>query len=254
MFLFKEKKIVVDCFTIDPFASEYAKISPAVKYYPEWWKDLPSVGPDNSQSVNMKGCLGLTNLYKNSFIIPMWGSLTINLSNKNMKAWRVDLDYKIEHAASPLSNHNRAQYPGFVEEDFIHIKIEAPWLLKTKSNIKFMLVDPIWNRNSLIDYSILPGVVDYHYQPSAAINMMFKLYDQPRQVHFKPGNVMSMIVPLTENDIDFRCHLVDSIELYRQFPQIKLASSSKQKRYSIFKKFINKHEERQESKCPFGFK
>lgn len=251
MFKFKEKKIVLDCFTLDPFAYEYANISPAVKYYPEWWKDLPSSGADP----NMKSCLGFLNLYKNSFVVPMWGSLTINLSDAIHKTSRPELDYIIGFAPgeSPLAQHPKSQFKGFVGEDFIHVKAETPWMLKTNSDIKFMYMDPLWNRSNLADYSILPGIVDYHYQPTTSINMMFKLHDQPRRVDFRPGDVMAMIVPITENGVEVKCHLVDEMELRRQFPQIRLATSTKQKMYNTFKKFITKHEERQKSKCPFGF-
>jgi len=35
MFWFKKKKIVLDCFTADPVAFNYAKIDRATKYYPD---------------------------------------------------------------------------------------------------------------------------------------------------------------------------------------------------------------------------
>jgi hypothetical protein len=40
-FFHRRKKIVVDCFTTDAFAYDYAPITRGSKAFPDWWTKLP---------------------------------------------------------------------------------------------------------------------------------------------------------------------------------------------------------------------
>ena len=73
-FKFIKNKIVLDCFTARADVFEHSKIARASEYVPQWWKSLPK--PEISfekiaknEVSNMKGCVGFTELFKNSFVI-----------------------------------------------------------------------------------------------------------------------------------------------------------------------------------------
>ena len=51
MFWFKKKEHIIDCFTTDPYALEYCKLTPAVRHYPEWFKRLPGMVDVNNQLI-----------------------------------------------------------------------------------------------------------------------------------------------------------------------------------------------------------
>ena len=267
MFWFKSKKIILDCFTTDPFAHEYATILPATKYYPEWWANLPPTvekeevrewgflkGKVVKEAVpTMKGCRGFTDLYKNSFIIPYWGNLEFFVKNKEEKCyhWQSDYDPKFPYS----THHPPLQYSGWVSDDYQHAKLVSPWLFKTNRYVKFALVDPLWNRNELSNYTVLPGVLDFKYQFEININLMIKCESEERSFLLSPGNPVAQLIPLSEETVEVKNHIISPNEVARLSPggRIHYSGSPGLKKYSRVKSFLQKHEERNKPKCPFGF-
>ena len=259
MFFWKKNKtIVLDCFTSDPFAYEYAKIAPSTQYYPEWWQNIKreiETGKDEVFgrpiiSPTVKGCRGITSLYKHSYVIPMWEFLTINVHN-NKYSWQTNNNPQL------IAKHSPVQYEGWVDnENYTHFKIISPWWLKTKSDINFMYVDPVWGRSEIADYCVLPGILDFKYQYATHINMMVQMTEKFKSIKFTPGTPLVHIVPLTDKNIDLRCHLVDRDKIAGIVPNTRLnyPEDLSVKQYAYKKKFLNDHEARSEKKCPFGFK
>lgn len=271
MFWFKKKKIVLDCFTADPFVYEYASIQPSVKYYPEWWTNLPlTVERDvlrewglfkdkviKSDFTTMKACRGLTGLYKNSFVIPFWGNLEFFIKNKDQKAyyWQDDFTKKLGTADKSVSFHPQLQYSGWVSDEYVHAKLISPWSLKTNRFVQFALVEPTWNKRELNDYTTLPGVLDFKYQHGININLMLKLESVERNLLFEVGTPMAHIIPLSEENIELKNHLVSVDDFCRLMPseRINYKGLISSKKYSRVRSFLQKHEERNKPKCPFGF-
>ena len=107
MQLFKKKKIVIDCITDNGFAFEFCRPDKAVKFIPNWWRELPG------HSMNMKHCRGFTALYKNSFIYPSWTSFVLNMHSHKDRSfdWVCPDEFKIE----PVS----VSWTPFLEVDVI---------------------------------------------------------------------------------------------------------------------------------------
>lgn len=262
MFWFKKKKVVLDCFTVDPFSYEFAAIAPATKYYPNWWQELPSINEAIQNDavrkfVTMKHCRGFTDLFKSSYMIPFWGHLKI-LVDENQSVFKWDANYSWNENLKQVVEHSRNQFTGFVGENFQHLKLTSPWHFRTNKYLKFMMSDPIWCRKDLTSYSVLPGVVDYKYQLGSNINLMVEYKDGERSIKFKPGDPIAMLTPLTEDDIELKCHLISEIQLQKEFPFHRLYDRTNNtidtiQRYASSKLFINQHEQRNKPKCPFGF-
>jgi len=250
-FWFKNKDIVVDCFTADPFTYEYCRVAPASKYLPQWWKTLPV---ENKNS-NMKSCRGFTQLYKNSFILPYWNTLEITVNKNTVKTfnWKTSVDLNV--GGELLSIHDSAQYNDFtLGYDYQHIKIKNTWLFKTNSLVEFLWSDPVWNRPDLNNYTVLPGVVDYKYNHANNINIMFEYKPFPYTIIIPAGYPLVMLTPLTEKNIVFKYNLIspdhyNSIDNQYNQPTINKTDNL----YNNKKKFITEYEERNKSKCPFGF-
>ena len=72
-FFIKQEEIVLDCFTHLAYAYDYAKIDWAMKYAPDWWRELPSKVPDsNPPLVTLKHCNAVIEYYKKGIVIPSW--------------------------------------------------------------------------------------------------------------------------------------------------------------------------------------
>lgn len=257
MFWFKRKKIIIDCFTTDPFAYEYTKISPASQYVPEWWKKLPLQNKDKQEYVSgtMKHCRGFTNLFGNSFVIPFWGFAEIDVSDDSTKLFEWNSNYNfVEDKLDSVIVHPSKQYEGFVDSNkFFHIKITSPWFLKSKDSVEFMVHDPLWNRSDLTSYSVLPGVLDFKYQHSTNVNLMIEFKQQSRKINFSHSDVVCMLTPLSEREVVLNHHLIDKGDLRKINHASRFYNIGKPGLYNDIKKFMDKHEERNKSKCPFGF-
>jgi hypothetical protein len=263
VFWFKRKKIVLDCFTSDIFTYENAKVDYASKFIPKWWKELPQVG-SSSNDTNMKYCRGFTELYKNSFIIPFWGTLQIEVNDISNVSTDIKWfsNFKISHGTNnePVEYHNRNQFKDFVSDKFTHLKINCPWYFTSKSKTNYMFSDPLWNRSDLTAYSVLPGVVDYKFNNTSNVNIMIELRTEKRIISFFPGDPIAMITPMTEDEIDLRTHLESS-----EFTNGHFSTSSRfslagfkgikyKSAYNLRRSFTEEQEEMNKSKCPFGFK
>ena len=254
MFLFKKKKIVLDCFTPDSFAHEYAPISRATDFYPEWWNNIDNTYTVNNSNIStMKHCRGFIDLYKDSIIIPFWGKLKIDVSDNIKKQINWESNYDI-YTKQPIQIHNELEYKGFTNNAYQHMKIISPWKCKTNKYIKFILTDPIYNRTDLTEYTVLPGVVDFKYQTSTHINMMTEYKNVDRVIRFDPLTPMAILTPITEENIEIKTHLISSTEFENLALFRLIAPFDSLKKYSKTKLFLNEHENRNKPKCPFGFR
>ena len=260
MFWFKKKEHVIDCFTTDSYALEYCKITSAVRHYPEWFKRLPGmVDFDNKLIPSIQHCHGFKDLYKNSFMMPYWSSTQIKVNTIENPGYRYESVSKVT-----MEEHTWEQISGYLPEQKIgHMKILSPWLLKSKDLIKFHWSDPIWNSNRLNDFTILPGILDFKYQHSLNINILFEYREKERLVNLEPGMPLVMLTPLVDDDTTVKmvCHQITEAEAIKYNYNIRVnpfklnTQGNFESLYLKKKKFLDRHEENiiQDKKCPFGF-
>jgi len=248
-FWFKKKKIVLDCFTTDTFSYEYCRIDRAIKFYPQWWKDLPS----EERNVNMKSCRGLIDLYNNSYVLPFWSTLEVKVGDRKEKnfQWHITGTYpEVDGDPSKIiASHTPNQTLGFANTgNYQHIKIESSWHIRTKSNIKFSYTDPIWHKADLNNYTVLPGIVEYRYNRSTATNIMFEYKPDPYTITLTPGTPMALLTPLTGEGVEWRYHLITPQERLEEHSRFKFGKDSNT--FKLKKKFIDDHDEKQA--CPYS--
>jgi hypothetical protein len=232
-------------------AYEYAKPDFAYKFFPEWFVKLPKKiklpESKDEKSDSIKSCLAFKKYYtSNNIIIPSPYNAVIKISSieQSLYEWTIkalDSEKAVEH--------NRIQFEGFLQDDHQHLKFPNPWKFKTNKFINFMWTDPVWNRSNVLDYSILPGVVDYKYQVDAAINLIFKYTEKPHSINFNLGEPLVMLTPLSDCNIKIKHHLLSKNEV------LSLGFVSKsvgENKYKDAKKTIQAAEKRDAmKKCPF---
>lgn len=258
-FFFKNKKITLDCFTVDPLVHKYASPRRSIDFIPDWWKDLPV----EDKNRNMKSCKGFTSFFKNSFILPYWQSLYLTISDINERKY----EWKNSKMPDPydsqrpcIENHNPQQYAGYLDGNYQHIKLLSPWVFKSTRKIKYMWSDPIWTRQDPNLYTILPGTVDYTINTSTEVNLLFQYKSESYDIDIRPNTPLVMLTPLTEEKVDLKTHLVTEREFKALTPGDMYAGVYNQENtfrnfniYKVKKELIEEKEKMDASKCPFGF-
>jgi hypothetical protein len=246
MFWFKTKEIVVDCFTYHHGVYDYYKPLPANKFIPDGWKSLPKkvdlkAFPDNANSkltidgATAKSCVGFINLFKRGFIIQNHTELLLEINaDGGLNAVSIDRNF------TDISQHDSYQVWDNFYKDYGHIKLNPQWSFVEKRGIKFLYTKCTWNDTHMADnFHVINGVVDYKIQHNAAVNFYVK---KNTSIHLLAGQPLSHIIPLSDNDVKLKYHLISKEEYINRFcfvPANKL--------YAEFKRL------KETKKCPFGF-
>lgn len=241
MFWFKRKKIIVDAFVTDEKYIKFSPIERASKHWPEWFKSTPNnYGNGEIKESTIKQCNGILDLYKNSFIIPLWTEFNINAQNGTLSAYPADKQ-------TPVTPHPEEQWKTYADpKQYKHIKINSPWLLKTKEPINWVVQKPFWNFKLYEPFIIPEGILNFKYQSGTNINIFVNM-EKNFETILKFNSPILQLIPLTEKEIEFKYHLVLEKEwATKLIPQIAFNLN-----YNKHKKLIDDQESKK--KCPFGF-
>lgn len=214
MFFFKRKKVVVDAFTYNSAVHQFSPIVKSTNFLPDWWKNLPSTynavshnGIMSSQGT-LKRCDGFTEMYRNTFMIPLWSDLIIETFDNANFSWLFSAS-----AGTEIVSHSRDQY-GDAFNKFIHLKIGVPWALKEKTGVNFYVSQPIWNHiTSLSDIVIPSGIINFKDQCTANVNMFVPVKNNRFEIACHTP--LATLVPMTEQDVEIKCHLIDYTEFQK---------------------------------------
>lgn len=249
-FFFRKKQRVFDVFTDKTMVYDNAPLQRADAVYPDWWKKLPLTYPLDSLTdlPTARTCNGIIDLYRNSYILPMWSDLNIQINPTPESGYR----YQFSDQLSTLTHHELEQYDdAFNCRQSQHIKLYGPWVGLCEIPTRMLWTDPLYNRTELFDINVLPGVIEHNkVSTQFNVNMLLKRYsDKPTIYRFKQGEPLVMITPLTEDKIVIKNHLVSESEYKRisnQYGAICFTNS-----FRIMRK--NQDNQKSTKKCPFGF-
>jgi hypothetical protein len=240
LFKFPKNKIVLDCFTSERYAIEYAPIDFAIKHIPNWWKNLPKSYLDTNeftQSPTMKHCVGMVDYYKNSIAIPLWSDLSIKVNEDKSYKWQFS-DRRTQAGFHSMEK----QANGFLS-NFFHFKIISPWAFKTKEMINWVWSHPTYNYEFSEDIVSLPAIVNYEHQNSTNINLMVST-KEPKIINISQGQPMAVLTPMSDRKVEIIRHLVSE----KEFDSI-LSMQARISFLNKYKKIVKRKE--QFSGCPY---
>jgi hypothetical protein len=211
MFLFKKRKIYLDCFTQHGIVAQDNPIQKASNFIPDWWKKLPKgyqhkteLGVDIFKPT-MKGCLGFIDLYRSGLIVPLWSDLNFKVQNGQFY-------YQFAHNDGVIGHHNSEQHLGGLK-NLLHFKIISPWFFKETRGINFFVTSCIWSSlDHMPKLHILNGVVNFKINQACNINGFASLENQPYQYNLEAGMPLVQIIPLSEEDVIPVIHTVSEAE------------------------------------------
>ena len=240
MFFIKRKELVVDAFCSESFAHAYKEtpIEYAYKFYPKWWKDLEYSKFNFDKMIRiqtMKNCTGLIDHYKHGLIIPLWCDLAIKI-NENGEYY---YQYQFSDNVSKIKHHDYKQRIDFYK-NYINLKIESPWKLKTKEKINFVAIEPFWNNDNIKDIVFTSGTLNFNDQNATHMQLLIEQKNQNIMIPFKQP--MMHLIPMSEKKIVLKKHLISDKEYLDRF--LNYTDST----------FLGKYQKRRVyKKCPFGF-
>ena len=223
--IIKRKKLVVDCFTNNPAIFEYFPITHASKNYPDWWKKMETsfshTSPNSGLEISaatIKRCDGLLSLYSKGFHLKLWSDLILETTGQG--------EFRYQYAADetyPVISHVKRQIgPAF--ESYTHVKILSPWIIEEKSGTDFLFTGATWNHpDKLFNWNIIPGCVNFKNQSSTHINLFMPL--QVSRLELKAGEPMAHIIPISEKEIELKCHQLTKAEFENKMVKHKYMSS-----------------------------
>jgi hypothetical protein len=212
MFFFcKRQTLSVTLFTDNQVAFDFARPEKATKFFPEWWKQTPKTffyDDAVSPTPTIKMCPGISDLYVNSIIQPLWSDFNIKINPD--RSWK----YQFSNLESKASNHGDKQLGhNKFNQEYVNIKLLSPWVGQEKTNIKFLLTSPFWNEFGFDNILIPPGVIKLKAAMEININMFFKRHAEPALYELPFGQPLVQIIPITEKNIVYKYEMITTQEL-----------------------------------------
>jgi len=206
IFKFPKKKITLDCFTTKAYVIECAPIVPAIKLVPDWWKNIPN--QDAVYTLTMRHCAGMVDYYKKSVAIPLWASMAITVGEDKHYSWMFS-----DHTTEAVVHDTKIQAPNFLN-DYGHLKITSPWLLKCKEDINWVWSHPTYDYANNNQINSFPAITNFYYQHQTHINTMVSL-EKPQTIVIPQGQILTMLTPMSDRKVEVIRHLVSDDEYKR---------------------------------------
>jgi len=192
---YTDNKMVYDCFPIRP----------ASEYFPQWWRDLPKYPkiPDWNTPSTMKGCNGILDLHKNSFVIPLWCELMLK---REYVDDRPDIKLMFANDSFTSQCHPNFQFTGLLDHDrwSIH-KLMNPWVIQCQENLRLLSHDCSYHRGVVFgDVVFFPGISDPYMEPELNPFLAVK-HDMPDTV-MPAGMPLIYLTPVTDRRVKIFCH------------------------------------------------
>ena len=195
----RNKPIIVDCYTNNYSVYNFAQIQDSKKFIPNWFKEL------NSNEKNLKGCPGFIELYKKSFIYPMWQDLHFFSYESSDINEEPQLFQESATDKQILVSHDSQQYNKSFRPGFKHVKFISPWFIKTKEDLDWVVVPAFWNHEQKNQSIFFPPAIDnYKNQHSTTWQAFIKT--DGTDIIFKVGDPLVQLIPKTDRKIKLRCH------------------------------------------------
>jgi len=202
MFNIIKRPVELHFYTNDPLVYEYFQIDRGVKWFPDWIKNIdPALNEPNFSQYKktIKKCPGVLELYKNSFILPLWTELGINIKNKSVHI-------SVSDNSTRIDSHADFQRGTFLPQaENIHLKIVSPWRTETKSSVQFLISACSFSSETLISQFHIPNAIR-SYNISAGNNIHAFISNHDQDISIEAGTPLVHIFPLTDKKVNLQCH------------------------------------------------
>jgi hypothetical protein len=176
-----------------------------MKLLPDWFKTI-----DRSQKgATLATCPGFIDLFKTSINIPLWSDISITYKDNNIL--NVQMPGIGQVTREQIQVHGSEQWGnGF--KNSLHIKIMNPWQVTSNIATPFLMHDAVWHKDTINDYNVLPGVIEFKYQHASHINIMLPMTPKEKTINLKAGTIIAHLTPMVDTNLTIESKLVSHEE------------------------------------------
>lgn len=190
----RKSKKVVDFVTNDYMVYNYFKIEEGRSFIPSWWKDI-----DLKDTQTLKRCPGFINSFKYSYVMPLWTSIEIDIDKEGQIAIRTS------DGTTKITSHDPIQRGAYLsEKEYVHIKLESPWLAYSKNHTQWNISPCSWNSEILIDKYVIPTSIR-SFDVSYSTNIHGFIRRQYQNIKLKAGTPIVHMFPMTDRKPKVNC-------------------------------------------------
>jgi len=213
-FWFKPRRRILHALCANQGLVDTFPIAPA--QLPRWWRELPGTAlvqgvhgqPEATEILTARSCPGIREFYQGAFGMPLWADYEIAVDHRGEVS---------AHSTCKISQHAEAQW-GSWAQGWTNFKLESPWTLVEDRALMWTMEDDVYARDSLADYRILPGRVEYRYQHTSSILVMTPRARIPGsylRFDLSAGSSMVLLRPCSGEHVEVRSEAVTPAELAR---------------------------------------
>lgn len=170
---------------------------PAHKFYPAWWKNMPTDLPWTESKYRLRGtakvCPSFVHWFSKGIIIPAWCDMSFNYDTKT-QTWTWTAGRNSPYSVDVHYNDQFLDYTDFLNKglkaDFI-FKLICPWRIITSEGWSVLQV-PLFYHNEQ-EWSILPGIIDTDVQHQ--INQQVVYYGKGKEIVIPKGAPLAHYMP-----------------------------------------------------------
>lgn len=197
------------------------------KTFPSWfkkiknWTELDEVSGIEVKGATIQACPGIRDFMTKPIQIKMWCDVVIKIWPEGL------MTYKAAPGADFICGvHGKEQYGDEIYgEDRIAVKFESPWHFFSNSKTEYLMMENHYANNFFRKNGLFssPGILNFKHQHSTNVHVNFPIKKEPYEIHFKFGQPLISIFPLTEKKIKFSQHAVTKEEFFSSsdvFPSV----------------------------------
>jgi hypothetical protein len=79
------------------------------------------------------------------------------------------------------------------------------------------VLSPVWHLKNPLEWTVVPGMLEFKYQHATNINLLFKLRPEKYMVRIKAGQPIAHLVPMFDQSWEFETKAMDISDWKKHF-------------------------------------
>jgi hypothetical protein len=210
--MFRKKQPKAEITVVSLYPGLYDDVSvrpvPANKFYPEWWKNMPTNIPLTESKYKVggtaKACPSFVQWFSKGLIIPAWCDISL-IYKKETETWEWGAGRNSQYSIGAHGKYQFLDHADYLNQGLnaeFTFKLTCPWNIITPKGWSVLQLPLFYHSNQ--DWTVLPGIIDtdvYHQ-----IHQQVMYYGKGKEVFIPKGSPLVHYMPFerTKTTIDVR--------------------------------------------------
>lgn len=211
---------------------------PANKFYPDWFKNLPSTTLSGAST--LKRCPPMADMFSMGYIIPTWSEFTLTPNSRgqySLDTRMLVLHTPLEGDRPVIEGQDTKQYENTPWQGKTIMKIHSPWVVKTPPGYSLMLLPLFGRHNKGIEP--IPAIIETD-EYTVSLSIFFQITAKLGEtIHIRPGEPLVQIIPYKRDIWNSKYTIKNLIEHAQIANKLKTYITSGYRRFWHKKKQFN---------------